>query len=63
MAMLQVVHPLALVARPIDMDVDTLPIGLVIDPIPLIDITVDVSELTETMRAVIFPVTLIHCAI
>ena len=60
---LQVVHPLSLVARPIHMDVDALAIGLVIHPVAFVDVAVNVGELSETVGAVILPIALIACAI
>ena len=60
---LQIVHPLSLVARPIHVDVDALAIGLVIDPVALVDVAVNVGELSETVGAVILPIAFITCAI
>ena len=60
---LQVVHPLSLVARPIHVDVDALAIGLVIHPVAFVDVAVNVGELSETVGAVILPISLIACAI
>ena len=61
--MLEVFLPLALIARTIHMDVDTLAIGLVIHPVAFIHISVYVSELAKTMSSVVFPVSFIACAI
>jgi hypothetical protein len=55
-AVLEIVHPLALVACAIHVDVDTLPVGLVVHPVSLIDISVDVREFPEPVRSVVFPV-------
>lgn len=55
-AVLEIILPLPLVLSSIDMDVDSLPVGLVIDPVSLVHITVDVSELSETMGSVVLPV-------
>lgn len=63
MAMLQIVHPLSLVARTIHVDVDALAIGLIIDPVTLVDIAVDVSELSEAVCPIILPIALITSTI
>ena len=57
--MLQVIHPLAFVSRPIHMNVDSLPVGLIVNPVALVDISVDMSELAEAMRPVVLPVTFV----
>ena len=61
--MLQIVHPLSLVARTIHVDVDALAIGLIIDPVTLVDIAVDVSELSEAVCPIILPIALITSTI
>lgn len=57
--MLQVVHPLALIASPIHMDVDSLPVSLVVGPVAFVDVAVDMCKLTISMGAIVFPGTLI----
>ena len=63
MAVLEIVHPLAFVASAIDMDVDTLAVGFVIDPVTFIHVTVNVGEFTESMGSVVLPVTFVAGAI
>ena len=59
MAVLQVVHPLALIPSSVHMNVDALPIGFVVDPIALIDIAINVGELAEAVRPIILPVSFV----
>jgi len=41
------------------MDVDSLAVGLVVHPVALVDVTVDMGELSEALGSVILPVALI----
>ena len=63
MAVLQVIHPLALVPGSVHMNVDALPIGLVVDPIAFIDITINVGELAEAVGPIVLPVSFVACAV
>ena len=57
--MLLVFLPVALVACSFDVRVDTVAIGLVIEPLSIIDITVCVEELALTASLVILPITFV----
>jgi hypothetical protein len=57
--MLEIIHPLALVASAIYMNVHALSIGLIVDPVSLIYIPVNVGEFTETMCSVVLPVSFV----
>lgn len=41
------------------MNVDTLTIGLIIDPVALVHITINVGELAEAMGPIVLPVALV----
>lgn len=55
LAVLQVIFPGALVSGPIDVDVDSVSVGLVIYPVAFIDISVNMHKLSMAMSPVIFP--------
>jgi hypothetical protein len=57
--MLQVVLPLALIASTVDMDVDSVAVGFVVDPVSFVDITIYVNELSLPMCSVVLPVSFV----
>ena len=59
MAVLEVIHPLALIPRPVHVNVDALPVGLIVDPVSFVHISVDMREFAEAMCPIVFPVALI----
>jgi len=61
--MLQIIFPMAFVTCSINMDVDAESIGLVVDPVAFVDISVDVDELTLPVCSIILPETFVACAI
>lgn len=61
--MLQVILPLALVSRTVHVDVDPIAVGLVVDPVALVDVSVDVNEFAMPVRTVIAPLPLVAGAI
>lgn len=61
--MLEVLLPLALVPGSIHMDIDALAICLIIDPVSLINIPIDVGELSKTMGPVVLPVAFVAGAV
>ncbi len=61
--MLEVLLPLALVPGPIHMDIDALAICLIINPVSLVNIPIDVSELSKTMGPIVLPVAFVAGAI
>ena len=54
---------MAFIAGTIDMDVDALTVGLVVDPVPLVHIAIDVRKLTIPMSPIVFPATFVLGAI
>jgi hypothetical protein len=54
-AMLEVVSPHSLILRSIDMLVDTKTIGFVVCPLAIINVAINVNELTFTMSSVFTP--------
>ena len=60
---LQIIFPVAFVFSSIDVGIDSLPIGLVVLPLPIKDVTIDMPELALTMSLVVDPFTLIACTI
>ena len=61
--MLQVVLPLALVARTVHVDVRTETIRFVVDPVALVYVPIDVDEPSLPMRPVVPPLSLVAGAI
>ena len=59
LAVLQVVHPVSFIAGAVHVRVHTVTIGLVVDPVALVDITIDVSELAEAVSPVVLPIALV----
>lgn len=45
------------------MDIDSLSISLIVDPVSLVDIAIDMSEFTLAMRPIVLPVTFIASAV
>lgn len=58
-AVLQVVAPVPLIHGAVDVVVDTVAIGLVIDPVSFVNIAINVGELALAMSAVVFPLALV----
>jgi hypothetical protein len=63
LAMLQVVLPLALITRPVHVNVGTESVRLVIDPIAFVDISVNVDEFPMPVSAVVTPLPLVASTI
>ncbi len=61
--MLEVLLPLTLVPGPIHMDVDALAVCLIIDPISLVNIPIDVGELSKPVGPVVLPVAFVAGAV
>lgn len=59
MAILEIVFPLSLIFCTIHMNVNTLSIGFVIPPLPLVDVSVYVPELAMAACFVILPLALV----
>ena len=61
--MLKVVLPLAIIACPVLVDVDTLAISSVVDPVPIVDVTIHMDELSVPCGVTQLPVSFINSAI
>lgn len=61
--MLQVVFPLALVPRSVYMNIDTVPVGFVVDPVALVYVSVNVNELALAVGSVVFPIAFVASAV
>jgi hypothetical protein len=59
MAMLKIVFPLTFILSSIYMNVDTVSIRLIVDPVSLINIPIDVDELALSVSSVVFPVSFV----
>lgn len=61
--MLKVVLPLAIIACPVLVDVDTLAISSVVDPVPIVDVTIHMDELSVPCGVTQLPASFINSAI
>ena len=41
------------------MDIDALAVGLIVNPVALVHITVDMGELSEAMGSIVLPITFV----
>lgn len=61
--LLEVLLPLSFIACTVEMDIDTVAISLIVDPLPVEYIAIDMMELAFTMCFVVFPISFILGAI
>lgn len=61
--MLEIVAPLSIILSAIDVGIDALSIGLVVNPVSLVDVTVHVPEDTLSVGPVVLPLALVLGAI
>ena len=54
---------MAFIAGAIDMDVDALTVGLVVDPVSLIYIAIDMRKLTIPVGSIVLPTTFVAGAV
>ena len=48
-----------LVSCAVDVDIDSMAVGFVINPVSFVDITINVGEFSKSLSSVIFPVSLV----
>jgi hypothetical protein len=60
---LQIIFPVAFIFSSIDVGVDSVPVGLIVLPLPIKDVTIDMPELALSMSLVVDPFALIACSI
>jgi len=57
--MLKIISPLAFVLGSVDMMVDTVSIGFIVDPFSIINIAINMREFTLAMSSIVLPLALI----
>jgi hypothetical protein len=62
-SVLEIIFPMAFIFSSIDVGIDSVPVGLIILPLPIKDVTIYMPELPLTMSLVVDPFALITCAI
>ena len=63
LTVLLVIFPFAFIASTLGIDVDTFSVGFIISPIPLVNVSIYVMELSLTLCEAILPLTFVDCPI